>query len=194
VVSADGAAAQDDTDCVVRPVKSRTSLGKNTETAVALFVGAVPSRISSVRQVGDGDIGIEGIVAEQATAKLKILVVDDDPEVVETTGARLEADGYAVLRAVSAREALQLLDAHPDIFVLFTDIVMPGAMDGFDLAEHAKRLRPGLRVIYTSGYLRDEGVWEGMLLRKPWTPDALRGAIADAVRSPHSKGSFQRRR
>jgi CheY-like chemotaxis protein len=119
-------------------------------------------------------------VGQRETPKLKILVVDDDPDVLDSAAGNLEAEGYVVLRAASARDAIRHLDRQPDIALLFTDIVLPGSVDGFDLAELAKRRRPGLYVIFTSGYLRNEGVWEGTLLRKPWTIDELKQAI-DAV-------------
>lgn len=112
---------------------------------------------------------------------LKILVVDDDPDVLSVAAASLEADGYTVLQAENGPEAMRLLEANPDVALLFTDIVMPGSFDGFDLAERAKRLHPGLRVLYTSGYLKDEGVWEGSLLVKPWRVEWLREAIKDAL-------------
>lgn len=112
---------------------------------------------------------------------LKILVVDDDPDVLTVAAASLEADGYTVLQAENGPAALELLEANPDVALLFTDIVMPGYIDGFDLAERAKRLHPGLRVLYTSGYLKDEGVWEGSLLVKPWRVEWLREAIKDAL-------------
>lgn len=114
-------------------------------------------------------------------SQLKILVVDDDAEVLAVASASLEADGYTVLRAPNAPVALQILQDNPDVALLFTDIVMPGYIDGFDLAERAKQLHPGLRVLYTSGYLKDEGVWEGSLLVKPWRTDALRDAIREAL-------------
>ncbi|HEX9461927.1 MAG TPA: response regulator [Alphaproteobacteria bacterium] len=128
-------------------------------------------------------------MAQTEGARLKILVVDDDPEVRKVAGANLEADGHVVLTAASAQDAIQRLDAHPDISLLFTDIVLPGSMDGFDLAELAKRRRPGLQVIYMSGYLRNEGVWEGTLLTKPWTIDDLRAAIATVFAAGGPLGS-----
>ncbi len=116
-------------------------------------------------------------MAQSAT---KILVVDDDQDVLTVASAALEADGYTVLSARNGVEALEILASTRDIDLLFTDIVMP-SMDGFDLAERAKQLRPGLRVLYTSGYLRDEGVWHGSLITKPWRPDDLQTAIKNAL-------------
>ena len=112
---------------------------------------------------------------------LKVLLVDDDREVLKVAAANLEAEGYLVLSASNSHEALRLLENNRDTVLLITDIVMPGWMDGFDLADTAQLRRPGLQVIYTSGYLRDEGVWEGMLLRKPWTIEDLKRAIAAIV-------------
>lgn len=110
---------------------------------------------------------------------LKILVVDDDPDVRAVTTELLQAEGHEVLSAGSAREALRHLADHRDIALLFTDVVLPGGMDGFDLAEQAKRTHPAICVLYTSGYLKDEGVWEGTLLPKPWTENDLKAAMAD---------------
>ena len=111
--------------------------------------------------------------------KSKILVVDDDRDVLAVTAALLEADGYEVLCAASPSEALLLLKADREVVLLFTDIVLPGSMNGFDLAEKAKAIRPGLRVLYTSGFLRDEGAWEGQLLTKPWTEGDLKRAMTE---------------
>ena len=119
---------------------------------------------------------------------LEILVVDDDPDVLEIAGASLESEGYTVFRASNASEALKILDDNRTIALLFTDIVMPGSLDGFDLAERAKARRPGLRVIYTSGYLKEEGVWDGILLTKPWTTEDLKSAVADTWPPTHSRG------
>ncbi|HEX9465610.1 MAG TPA: response regulator [Alphaproteobacteria bacterium] len=117
-----------------------------------------------------------------AQSSLKILVVDDDPDVLAMAALQLGQIGYTVLQATDGVEALRLLHAHPDIGLLFTDIVMPGHVDGFDLADRARRLRPGLKVLYTSAYLKDDSVWYGNLLPKPWGPrelnDAIRAALA----------------
>ncbi len=116
-----------------------------------------------------------------AQSTMKILVVDDDPDVLAVASATLAAVGYMVLSAPNGPEALKILHDNRDIALLFTDIVMPGYIDGFDLADRARQLRPGLRVLYTSGYLRDEGVWHGSLLTKPWRPDDLQVAIKNAL-------------
>ena len=73
-----------------------------------------------------------------------ILVVEDDRDVREVALAVLEGAGYRVLEAASGDDAYQLLLAHPEmnIDLLFTDVVMPGRLDGIDLANAACALRP----------------------------------------------------
>jgi CheY-like chemotaxis protein len=123
-------------------------------------------------------------MAQSEPVRTKILVVDDDEDVLAVTSALLAHEGYDVLIAQAAGEALALLDRHRDIALLFTDIVLPGGMDGFDLAEAAKARRPALSVMYTSGYLKNEGAWAGTLLPKPWTEDDLKRAMAEVWPRP----------
>ena len=113
-----------------------------------------------------------------------VLVVEDDRDVREVALAVLEAAGYRVLEAASGDEAHRLLLAHPDlpIDVLFTDVVMPGRLDGIDLADAARSLRRGLRVLYATGFAnlarpeRDRDL-HGLVLRKTYRPGELRHAI-----------------
>ncbi|HKS89191.1 MAG TPA: response regulator [Stellaceae bacterium] len=114
-----------------------------------------------------------------------ILVVEDDREIREVALAVLEPEGYRVLEAASGDEALRLLLAHPDMAIdlLFTDVVMPGRLDGIDLADAARSLRPGLPVLFATGFAslvrpnRDTEM-HGPVLRKPYRPTQLRRAIA----------------
>ena len=120
-----------------------------------------------------------------------ILVVEDDRDVREVALAVLEGTGYRVLEAASGDDAYRLLMAHPDLQIdlLFTDVVMPGRLDGIDLANAARALRPQLRVLYATGFAnlvranRDSEL-QGPLLCKPYRPGELRAAIVallDAV-------------
>ena len=115
-----------------------------------------------------------------------ILVVDDDPDVLDLAVMVLRDEGYRVVSASDATAALAVLRATPEIDLLFTDIAMPGGKDGFDLAHEAKHLRPELRVLYTSGFVKDmsraEGTCEhGRMLAKPWRPRQLVAAVCDAL-------------
>jgi PAS domain S-box-containing protein len=90
--------------------------------------------------------------AEKGWAMGRILVVEDDPDVLDVTVETLRNFGYEVLTAPDARSGLSVLRREPDIDVLFTDIVMPRGMNGVELAREAARLRPQLRILLASGY------------------------------------------
>lgn len=113
-----------------------------------------------------------------------ILIVEDDRDVRDIAVTVLEAAGYRVLEAPTGDDAYRLLLAHQDlrIDVLFTDVVMPGRLDGIDLANAARELRPALRVLYATGFAnlvranRDTAL-QGPVLRKPYRPGELRHAV-----------------
>jgi CheY-like chemotaxis protein len=94
--------------------------------------------------------------------------------------------GYAVLEAADAREAVDILKTEATVDLLFTDVVLPG-MSGRALAEEAGRLRPGLEVLFTTGYARDAIVHGGRLesgvnlITKPFTFDQLARRVRDAL-------------
>jgi CheY-like chemotaxis protein len=91
--------------------------------------------------------------------------------------------GYRVLAAATGPEALPLLDQHPEVQLLFTDVALPGGMTGRQLADEAERRHPGLKVLYTTGYARNAIVHQGRLdpgvelIVKPFTSAALAGKI-----------------
>jgi nitrogen-specific signal transduction histidine kinase/CheY-like chemotaxis protein len=82
-----------------------------------------------------------------------VLVAEDDPEVREVARATLQAAGCRVLLAADGPEALAILDTEPGIDLLFSDVVMPNGVSGIELARTARRLRPGLKVLLTSGFI-----------------------------------------
>jgi CheY-like chemotaxis protein len=124
------------------------------------------------------------IVRQMDEPAKTVLVVDDDREVRELALAVLEESGYRVLEAASGDEAYRLLLSHPDlrIDVLFTDVVMPGQLDGIDLAGAARALRPELQVLFATGFAnlvrnhRDIDM-HGPVLRKPYRARELCGAV-----------------
>jgi PAS domain S-box-containing protein len=108
----------------------------------------------------------------------KILVVEDDSRVRRVTVARLNDAGYEVIEAASGPEAIELLEVHPEIRLLFTDIVMPGGMHGNELADIARALKPEIKVLFTSGYAEPsvagkEFVNKENWLKKPYTAAEL---------------------
>jgi PAS domain S-box-containing protein len=115
-----------------------------------------------------------------------ILIAEDDPFVRSSVILRVEALGYRVVAAVNGKEALQRLRADPGIDMLFTDIVMPGGMSGWELADQARRIRPGLPVLFTSGYALETLVEQGraqaqaVVLTKPYRKAELAQRLRDA--------------
>ena len=113
----------------------------------------------------------------------RLLLVEDDPIVGSMVAAALDEMGYAVLRAGNAEEALVLLnDRALRIDILFSDVVMPGAMNGIDLAHTARRLRPGLPVVLTTGYSEDIARIDGVrVLPKPYRVGELAELLETAL-------------
>ncbi|MBC9877445.1 PAS domain S-box protein [Bradyrhizobium sp. INPA01-394B] len=115
-----------------------------------------------------------------------ILIAEDDPFVRSSVIQRVEALGYRVVAAVNGKEALQRLRADPGIDMLFTDIVMPGGMSGWELADQARHIRPGLPVLFTSGYALETLVEQGrthaqaVVLTKPYRKAELAQRLRDA--------------
>jgi CheY-like chemotaxis protein len=104
-----------------------------------------------------------------------VLFVEDHEDLRTYTAGVLRELGYKVLDAANGRAALELLQAHNDVALLFTDVVMPDGLNGRQLAEEAVRRRPGIKVLYTTGYTRNAIVHNGRLdpgvnlISKPFT-------------------------
>jgi CheY-like chemotaxis protein len=106
-----------------------------------------------------------------------VLVVDDDPQVLEVAATACEEIGLNVLRAEDGEGALEVLRENPEVELLLTDISMPN-MTGWELAHVAKQKYPDLKVIYVSGFLKtlpfgQHGIGYGPLLPKPWRANQL---------------------
>jgi signal transduction histidine kinase len=125
-----------------------------------------------------------GRPAEGATRDLRVLLVEDDPIVGNMVAAALEDVGYRVVRTAQATEALAVLSSGGRVDLLFSDIVMPGEMSGLDLANEARRRRPGLPVVLTTGYSEEVARAEGVrVLRKPYRIAALVEILEAALRA-----------
>ena len=128
-------------------------------------------------------------LAESRSGSETLLVVEDDADVRALAVSVLGDLGYKVLEAPTGDAALPLLMAHPDIDLLFTDVVMPGSLSGVDLAQRARKHRPALRVVLTTGYAsglidRERFVEAVEILRKPYRPADL----AETIRSTLDRG------
>jgi DNA-binding NtrC family response regulator len=114
---------------------------------------------------------------------IRVLVVEDEPTVRSLAIDILSDAGFETLGAGDARQALDFLaNSEREIDVLFTDVRMPGAMNGMELARVAKRERPKLGVIITSGYYDREELPKGAnFLNKPWSAVDLVSRIKRAA-------------
>jgi two-component system CheB/CheR fusion protein len=115
-----------------------------------------------------------------------VLVVDDDDEVREVTLRRLEALGYAVIEAASGPKAIERC-AGERVALALIDIVMPGGLSGYEVAENLRKLNPGIKVLLTTGYdgagrkSKPEAIENFKVLEKPYTRAELAQAIAEAL-------------
>ena len=118
-----------------------------------------------------------------------VLVVEDESQVRGLTVMSLRELGYTVLHAEDAVAALKLIDEHPEINLLFTDIVMPG-MNGRKLADEAVRRWPRMKVLFTTGFTRNAVVHGGVLdagvnfISKPFTIEQLAAKISGVFAQP----------
>ena len=115
-----------------------------------------------------------------------ILVVEDNDRVREATVHRLQSLGYAVVEAKTGPEAITLLEAGGPVALVFSDIVMPGGMTGYDVAEWVRSTKPGLKVLLTTGYSEmpigaSEPLQKIEVLGKPYTREQLAYALREAL-------------
>ena len=127
--------------------------------------------------LGEGDNG----------APVKVLLVEDDPDVQMMAVESLRFLGYAVLTANEGAAALDVLERDPEIEVLFTDVVMPKGMSGVDLFREARRIRPDLRVLLASGYARGQlpTIPDGCdFIAKPYRVEDLQKRLVQLLSEP----------
>jgi len=146
---------------------------KGRGTAVQLFLPRSNERLSDHHTHSSGQLPLR-----QATTGETVLLVEDDEQVLAMAVESLEELHYKVIVAHDAREALEHLHGPERIDLMFSDVVMPGGMNGAQLATEARVLRPELKVLLTSGYVGDaenNQLVEGSvpLLTKPYRRDEL---------------------
>lgn len=151
----------------------RSVMGRGT--TIDLLLPRAEAAPIAARATDRNHDAIEGIA---------ILLVEDDPIVATMVAAALEDLGCIVHPAVNAAEALEALNSGIGVDVLFSDIVMPGPLDGVDLAEEARILRPDLSVILTTGYSESRAKVAGIrILEKPYRMETLARALREEVAS-----------
>jgi CheY-like chemotaxis protein len=131
-------------------------------------------------------------IAEASRASEVILLAEDEDGVRRMVQEVLSRQGYEVIAARHGEEAIEIAKRHLDrIDVLLTDVVMPG-ISGRQLADRLSRIRPGIRVIYMSGYAEDAIVQHGVLedgidfLLKPFLPEVLTTRLREVLDRPEA--------
>ena len=158
-------------------VDIQSTLGVGTEVSVCLPVIDLPAAAVRTRSedypFGNGEL---------------VLVVEDDPHVREAVMQRLEAIGYAVLEAANGEAGWKLIESGEPFDLVLSDVVMPGALSGYDLIRKVKAKYPGIATLLTSGHvsaaLRDLDAADPKvrLLSKPYSLRDMAEAVAQALR------------
>ena len=154
-----------------------TELGKGT--SIKIYLPRLQGELVAEAPVSDKE-ATDSIVPQENRS---ILLVEDEDLVRQFSSEALREAGYTVLEAATGSDAVEVLRAHPEVALLFTDIVLKGAMNGRALARQALALRPELKVLFTSGYRSESGVSysgagdAGDFLAKPFTTAALAAKI-----------------
>jgi CheY-like chemotaxis protein len=200
-------------DKVFEPFFTTKALGKGTGLGLSMVYGFVKQSEGHIkiyseeshgttikmylpRTAGQAQQPADAIAADPARGGHEtVLTVEDDALVRGYVVAQVRALGYRTLAATNAAEALALIDGDTHIDLLFTDIVMPGSMNGRQLADEASKRRPGLKVLFTSGYAENAIVHHGrldpgvLLLAKPYRKQQLAQMIRAALNAKASAGA-----
>ncbi len=114
-------------------------------------------------------------------SRASVLVVEDEPLILEVVTDELNDAGFDVHQASSGEEAVAVLEARPALDLLLTDIRLPGSLDGWGVAEHARRRFAALPVIYVTGYSGAPArqVPGSVLIMKPYRPATIVKAARD---------------
>jgi PAS domain S-box-containing protein len=192
-------------DRVFEPFFTTKEVGKGTGLGLSMVYGFIKQSGGHIKIDSEEDRGTTFWLylprSAQETARLEatgagelqggsetVLVVEDDALVRGYVTAQLLTLGYRTMTAANAAEAVALLEQGAEFDVLLTDVVMPGGMNGRDLADAITRRRPGVRVLYTSGYPQDAITHHGrldpgvFLLAKPYRKTDLARMMRQVLR------------
>jgi CheY-like chemotaxis protein len=198
---------QETLERVFEPFFTTKEIGKGTGLGLSMVYGFVKQSGGHVKiysEAGEGSTvkiylpRFRGTFAEEqeeaepivpeGTREETILVCEDDDDVRTYSVEVLRELGYRVIEAHDAPSALRLLERQEgQVDLLFTDVVLPGGMMGNVLAEQAREIRPGLKVLFTTGYARNAIVHHGRLdpglelITKPFTYAELAGRVRDLL-------------
>jgi len=189
---------------VFEPFFTTKEVGKGSGLGLSMVYGFVKQSNGHIKIYSEGGHGTtvriylpqaEGVAqsAESETplpperGRETILVVEDDSAVRALVVGQIKSLGYVALTAVDAAEALRAIDSAREIDLLFTDMIMPGGMNGRQLAEQALQRRSSLKVLFTSGYSNEAIIHHGqldagvLLLAKPYRKSDLARMIRTAL-------------
>jgi signal transduction histidine kinase/CheY-like chemotaxis protein len=151
-------------------------------TSVKLYL---PKSSEKSEPISPGSVSITELRGSET-----ILLVEDNESVREFAKLQLTSLGYVVLDAANGLDALEILNRNKDVNLLFTDIVMPGGLNGRELARRACEINPGLKVLYCSGYAEQATLRRGLLekdmqlLNKPYSrlglATRIRGVLTES--------------
>ena len=196
-------------DKVFNPFFTSKGPGKGTGLGLSMVYGFVKQSAGHIKiysEEGHGTTikmylppGTGALVASEASNALAIqgghetiLVVEDDKLVRDYVLTQLHSLGYVTLDAANAAEALAVVEAGSQFDLLFTDVIMPGAMNGRQLANELQRRKPGLKVLFTSGYTENAIIHHGrldtgvLLLAKPYRKSDMAAMIRKALEATRS--------
>jgi PAS domain S-box-containing protein len=191
-------------DKVFNPFFTSKGPGKGTGLGLSMVYGFVKQSAGHIKIYSEEGHGTtirmylppgsgSSLVPEAASATSiqggheTILVVEDDRLVRDYVLTQLHSLGYATLDAANGAEALALVEAGREFDLLFTDVIMPGAINGRQLANELQKSKPGLRVLFTSGYTENAIIHHGrldsgiLLLAKPYRKSDMAGMIRKAL-------------
>jgi PAS domain S-box-containing protein len=179
-------------DKVFDPFFTTKEVGKGTGLGLSMVFGFVKQSGGHIKIYSEQDHGTTvkiylprstGAVQSASEARPQaevergsetVLIVEDDALVRKYVVSQVASLGYATLEAANAAEALKIIDSGTIIDLLFTDVIMPGAMNGRKLVDEALRRRPALKTLFTSGYTENAIIHQGrldpgvLLLAKPY--------------------------
>src|SRR5882672_530216 len=200
---------------IFEPFFTTKDVGKGTGLGLSMVYGFVTEMKGTIKvasEVGKGtsfslyfpaaaqlqEVAAPGLVPSESPASLSkrelVLVVDDDPMVRKAVVAQITSLGYGVVEASSPAEALDVVARNEPLDLVFSDIVMPGAIDGIELARLVRQRRPDLKVLLTSGYpdlkaarSSEHSYVQWDILKKPYRRPDLKQALENALGANEAK-------